>query len=191
MAGEVIKEVNSAVLKFGVSNIRPATLEVIPGSIITGAACGVLGAGFVIINSNLGLLRKKYINSTWKKLLEAFLFSFGTTTCFFWFPFVFHDCYSTASITDPANEEIIVQYDCPNGEYSAMATMFMNTEGSAIRSIISGFEGPGGVNSTSWRLLVFGLVWYVWTIITYGVWVPAGLFLPGIIIGCAIGGCYA
>lgn len=26
---------------------------------------------------------------------------------------------------------------------------------------------------------------------TYGVWVPAGLFLPGIIIGCAVGGCYA
>ena len=72
-----------------------------------------------------------------------------------------------------------------------MATMFMNTEGSAIRSIISGFEGPGGVNSTRWRLLVFALVWYFWTITTYGVWVPAGLFLPGIIIGCAIGGCYA
>ena len=29
------------------------------------------------------------------------------------------------------------------------------------------------------------------TITTYGVWIPAGLFLPGIIIGCAVGGCYA
>jgi len=27
--------------------------------------------------------------------------------------------------------------------------------------------------------------------VTYGVWVPAGLFLPGIIIGCGVGGCYA
>ena len=72
-----------------------------------------------------------------------------------------------------------------------MATMFMNTEGGAIRSIISGFEGYGGTSSTTWRLLTFALTWYFWTVVTYGVWVPAGLFLPGIIIGCAIGGCYA
>ena len=26
---------------------------------------------------------------------------------------------------------------------------------------------------------------------TYGVWVPAGLFLPGIIVGCAFGGLFA
>ena len=67
----------------------------------------------------------------------------------------------------------------------------MNTEGDAIRSIISGFEDPNGVNSRGWHLLCFAATWYFWTIVTYGVWVPAGLFLPGIIIGCAVGGCYA
>ena len=72
-----------------------------------------------------------------------------------------------------------------------MATMFMNTEGDAIRSIISGFESTDGVNSRGWHLFIFAATWYFWTIVTYGVWVPAGLFLPGIIIGCAVGGCYA
>ena len=67
----------------------------------------------------------------------------------------------------------------------------MNTEGDAIRSIISGFEDVGGVNSTDWSLFIFALVWFFWTITTYGVWAPSGLFLPGIIIGCAVGGCYA
>ena len=33
-------------------------------------------------------------------------------------------------------------------------------------------------------------VWYLFTITTYGVHVPAGLFLPGIIIGCALGTIY-
>lgn len=33
-------------------------------------------------------------------------------------------------------------------------------------------------------------VWYLFTITTYGVWVPAGLFLPGIIIGCCVGALY-
>jgi H+/Cl- antiporter ClcA len=31
------------------------------------------------------------------------------------------------------------------------------------------------------------LVWYLLTITTYGTSVPAGLFLPGMIIGCALG----
>ena len=69
--------------------------------------------------------------------------------------------------------------------------MFMNTEGDAIRSIINGFEGPDNVYSYTWNLAFFAGMWYFWTIVTYGVWVPAGLFLPGIIIGCAVGGVYA
>jgi CBS domain-containing protein len=33
--------------------------------------------------------------------------------------------------------------------------------------------------------------WYLFTIVTYGTNVPAGLFLPGMIIGCALGQVYA
>ena len=36
-------------------------------------------------------------------------------------------------------------------------------------------------------MVVFLITWYVLTIITYGVWVPAGLFVPGIMIGCSVG----
>jgi len=92
MKGEGVKVINSAVLKFGVQNIAPATLEVIPGCFIVGAICGVMGAVFVIVNSNLGLLRKKYVNASWKKVLEACLFSLMTTSCFYWFPLFFNDC---------------------------------------------------------------------------------------------------
>lgn len=33
-------------------------------------------------------------------------------------------------------------------------------------------------------------MWYIFTIITYGVWIPAGLFLPGIIVGGGLGRIY-
>ncbi len=33
----------------------------------------------------------------------------------------------------------------------------------------------------------FLALWVVFTFLKYGVWVPAGLFLPGIIIGSCIG----
>ena len=35
--------------------------------------------------------------------------------------------------------------------------------------------------------MIYFCCWYGLTITTYGVTVPAGLFLPGILIGCAVG----
>ena len=37
---------------------------------------------------------------------------------------------------------------------------------------------------------MFGVLWYVFTITTYGCWIPAGLFLPGIIMGGSMGRFY-
>lgn len=37
------------------------------------------------------------------------------------------------------------------------------------------------------KLAAFAIVWMVMTAITYGVNVPAGLFLPGMVIGSAVG----
>ena len=36
-------------------------------------------------------------------------------------------------------------------------------------------------------LVYFTIFWYIFTILTYGTAVPAGLFLPGILIGCGFG----
>ena len=36
-------------------------------------------------------------------------------------------------------------------------------------------------------MLSFIATWYLFTITTYGTNVPAGLFLPGMIIGCGFG----
>ena len=188
MKGEGISDTNSAVLKFGVNNITPPTVDVIPGAIIVGAISGVLGGFFVIVNSNFAMMRKKIIKKTWMKLAEAAFFSIATTTVFFWFPFVFEECRTTEGVKDT---DVIVNGACPEGQFNPLATMFYNTEGDAIRSLISGFDEAGGVNATGWHLFVFVTTWYVFTISTYGVWVPAGLFLPGIIIGCAIGGLYS
>ena len=36
-------------------------------------------------------------------------------------------------------------------------------------------------------IVIYFICWYSLTIITYGIWVPAGLFLPGILLGCSVG----
>lgn len=68
--------------------------------------------------------------------------------------------------------------------------MFENEEVGAIRTIMSGYDGPDGIKLPIAQMGTYLAVWYIFTITTYGVWVPAGLFLPGIIVGCAIGAIY-
>jgi chloride channel 7 len=36
-------------------------------------------------------------------------------------------------------------------------------------------------------LIIFFVIWYTFTIITYGTCVPSGIFLPGMLIGCSLG----
>ena len=107
MKGQKIENVTSAVLKFGNKDIEPPTVEVLPGTIIVGCICGLLGGIFIIVNSNLGLIRKKYITKDWQKILEAALFSIATTSTFYWMPHAIQRCYSLDTV-DADNEEVTV-----------------------------------------------------------------------------------
>jgi len=113
MKGQSITDANSSVLKFGVTNITPPTLDCIPGAFIVGAICGVLGAVFVAVNSNLGILRKKLIKENWQKLAEAVFFSVLTTSAFYWVPYFAKECEAINPSMPEENQEITVHYDCP------------------------------------------------------------------------------
>ena len=66
--------------------------------------------------------------------------------------------------------------------YNPMATFLFNAEGTVIKNFLS----KKAVFSYE-TLLLFFLIWFIFTCITYGTAVPAGLFLPGILIGCSLG----
>jgi H+/Cl- antiporter ClcA len=40
-------------------------------------------------------------------------------------------------------------------------------------------------------MLLLALTWYIFTVLTYGVSIPSGIFLPGIIMGQAMGRFYS
>ena len=79
-------------------------------------------------------------------------------------------------------EEELIAYTCPEGEYSPLATLLFNPEGNTIRAFLTK-EAAFDYNP----LLIHFLIWFLMTTITYGTAVPAGLFLPGILIGCSLG----
>ena len=71
--------------------------------------------------------------------------------------------------------------------FNPLASLFFNTEGNTIKVLFGTHEV---FTYYSWDLFIFSAVWYFFTITTYGVWMPAGLFLPGIIMGGTIGRLY-
>ena len=84
--------ISSAVLKFGTTPITSPTIEAIPASIITGTLAGCFGAGFIAVNTYMGMARKKLVTTPIMKIIEAVIFSILTTTVFYWSPFFFKDC---------------------------------------------------------------------------------------------------
>ena len=38
-----------------------------------------------------------------------------------------------------------------------------------------------------WNLINFLFLWFFFTTTNFGIWVPAGIFIPGMILGCTLG----
>lgn len=91
----------------------------------------------------------------------------------------------TETIFDRAeNTDVSIGW-CLKETYNPIATILWKTEGGLIRHFID--SEP---DLTKTQMFVIGALWYFWTITTYGVSVPSGLFLPGMIVGCALGDLY-
>jgi len=131
-------------LKFKSTFVESPTMSTLPAAVILGVICGLLGSIFIWVNTNLNKKRKKYITKNWHKLLEVVLFSLATSSVFYWAPHLYNECKPASEIADE-NLSLLVQYDCKDGEYNPVATMFENEEVGAIRTIMSGFDGAGGI----------------------------------------------
>lgn len=87
-------------------------------AVILGVICGLLGALFVSVYSNLGVLRKKYVNTNLKKVIEVLIFSLATSSVFFWL--------SASNASNPdncidlsaADAEETYAFTCPEGTFN-------------------------------------------------------------------------
>nr|GEW30668.1 chloride channel protein CLC-c-like [Tanacetum cinerariifolium] len=76
------------------------------------------------------------------------------------------------------------RFHCPPNHYNDLASLILNTNDDAIRSLFS------SVNENEFRtitLLVFFIAMYTLGIITYGIAIPSGLFIPVILAGASYG----
>ena len=181
---------DTGALKFGKLEDTESSLLDIPAAVVIGIVCGLLGSFFIFVNINLGILRKKYITKNWHKIVEALFFAFGSASLFFG---VVNARKNNCRELDPRfDNETKMQFKCPVGQFNPLATLIFNTEGGAIRQLLQfpieiKLAGTADTSVPVFDIIIYLLCWYFLTIITYGVTVPAGLFLPGILIGCSVG----
>ena len=71
---------------------------------------------------------------------------------------------------------------CPEGYFDPNSSYMFGSEIDVIHSLTD-----SAVVLTTESLAIFTGLWYAFMCINYGTNVPSGLFLPGVIIGCALG----
>lgn len=76
------------------------------------------------------------------------------------------------------------QFNCPNGYYNDLASLLHATNDDAVRNIFS-TSTPTEFRTVS--LLIFFTLYCILGLITFGIAVPSGLFLPIILMGSAYG----
>lgn len=173
-------------IKFGSLSDTEMRLGDIHSAFALGILGGFLGAMFVNVNTFLTRLRKKYSTTTMRKILETGFFAVATMSVSAFFIILYKDDCQLEGKNKGLEGIKYNSWTCPEGYFNPMATLYFNTEGGTIRALFA--EDYYQIREL--YLFIFGATWYFFTITTYGVWVPAGLFLPGIIMGGALGRLY-
>ena len=121
------------------------------------------------------------------RIIETGCFAVMTVSTYTAFTVFMARCIEISPDTSDDKRHELRSWTCEDGFYNPMATLFFNTEGGTIRSL---FQDDGNYKTEPADLTIFISCWFLFTITTYGVWIPAGLFLPGIIMGGALGRLY-
>nr|GME06950.1 chloride channel protein CLC-B [Ipomoea batatas]GME09520.1 chloride channel protein CLC-B [Ipomoea batatas] len=167
--------------------VRYHAVDIIPITLI-GVIGGILGS---LYNHVLHKLLRLYnlINEKGKlhKLLLSLSVSLFTSVCLYGLPFLggCKPCDSSSSSTSTAGGTgNLKQFNCPKGYYNDLATLLLTTNDDAVRNIFS-VNTPSRFNISS--LAIFFMLYCILGLITFGIAVPSGLFLPIILMGSSYG----
>jgi hypothetical protein len=95
---------------------------------------GLLGAFFIFVNYSVNKLRKKYLNTKFKKVLETVILVFISTSIIFFAPMILrYKCYDSSERTI---ETTYIRYLCGDGEYNPLATFLFNPENKVIKAFL-------------------------------------------------------
>ncbi|KAI4298910.1 hypothetical protein L6164_032423 [Bauhinia variegata] len=174
-------------MTFDVNEVKPAystpDLLVV---IFLGVIGGVLGSLYnFLIYSTYSMINEK---GPIYKLLLVLTITLLTSWCSFGLPWISQCIPCPASAGDQCptvgRSGHFKSFQCPPNHYNDLASLFCTTNNDAIRNLfVSGTDKEFQLSN----LLIFFVAIYFLGIITYGIAVPSGLFIPVILAGASYG----
>lgn len=164
--------------------------------VVMGVIGGLLGATFNCLNKRLAKYRMRNVHPKPKlvRVLESLLVSLVTTVVVFVASMVLGECRQMSSTSQTGNGSFQLQvtsedvnstiktFFCPNDTYNDMATLFFNSQESAILQL---FHQDGTFSPVT--LALFFTLYFLMACWTFGTSVPSGLFVPSLLCGAAFG----
>jgi chloride channel 7 len=166
-------------ISFGSFPSTPYRLFEIPIFLAIGVVGGLLGAFFNAVHARIAELRQNVLSRYWR-FAEVFIVSLATSAVAFLLVYLFDLCLPTGD-TPVASSPVL--FFCPEQQYNQMASVLFATP---EETIVNLFHLPAGDYSMS-LLAAFAFVYFGLTCWTFGVNVPAGIFLPVLLSGAALG----
>ncbi|XP_042450510.1 chloride channel protein CLC-d-like isoform X1 [Zingiber officinale] len=165
--------------------------EFLPMAII-GVIGGLLGALFNQLTLYITSWRRNSLHKKGNrvKILEVCIISLVTSAISFGLPLLRRcsQCPDSEGIEcprPPGTDGNFVNFHCAKDrEYNDLATIFFNTQDDAIRNL---FSAKTFHEYSAQSLVIFLVMFYSLAVVTFGTAVPAGQFVPGIMIGSTYG----
>eukprot|EP00878_Enallax_costatus_P009990 GHUV01010428.1.p1 GENE.GHUV01010428.1~~GHUV01010428.1.p1 ORF type:complete len:619 (+),score=131.54 GHUV01010428.1:162-2018(+) len=161
--------------------------------LLLGVIGGLLGSCFNYLNSILAGIRKArlYKYGPSGRIWEGVVCALLTSTVSFLLPMMVScapcppDSGEDCPRTDNSHSGNFVNFGCPDGyQYNDLATIFFNTQDDAIRNLFSSqTKSEYGVGT----LITFVVMFFLLAVLSYGMALPTGLFVPSILCGAAYG----
>lgn len=184
--GMIIFDVKGVEDNYGLDELVPV--------VVLGLLGGVLGSLFNQINAKIvvwsgGWLKKK---GKFAKITHAVIIALFTSICSFGLPWLAKCQPCPDHLTIPGEKSCptygragnFKNFHCPDGYYNDLAGLFFNTNEDTVRNLFS--KGTNGEFEFSSLFLYLGSA-YSLALLTYGIAVPSGLFVPAILCGATYG----
>ncbi|CAI5982152.1 unnamed protein product [Closterium sp. NIES-64] len=176
--GFIIFDHTEAKTEFGVVEMFPV--------IGLGIIGGIAGSIFNQLNLSLCKLRQQGSRRGVWKIVEACAVAALTSAVRFSVPFLVRCQQCPDGIECPSKTEMgyYKSFTCPPGHYNDMAGLLFTPNDDSIRSLLS----SGTHHAFSFTSLgIYFCCFYFLSILTYGITVPSGLFVPAIVCGATYG----
>lgn len=121
----------------------------------------------------------RYVRNKWAKVIEAVLVAGITATFACIMMYTISDCRPLG--VDPTSYP--VQLFCEDNEYNAAIALWFQTPEATVKAL---FHDPPGSHKDI-TLIVFVLIYFPISCLTYGLSVSLGIFIPSLLVGAAWG----